>query len=104
MELTQGFCEAAHQAPNPDYLTHAGSDDPVYYCLCCMVCAARHVLLESCLDHIGPISTLQRQEGGYGDRRLLPQDEGYADTMASLGHPLTVEEILGYMLAGLGRV
>jgi hypothetical protein len=28
--------------------------------------------------------------------------KGYADTMASLGHPLTDEEVLGYMLAGLG--
>jgi hypothetical protein len=28
--------------------------------------------------------------------------KGYVDTMASLGHPLTDEEILGYMLAGLG--
>jgi hypothetical protein len=26
--------------------------------------------------------------------------KGYADTMATLGHPLTYEEILGYMLAG----
>jgi hypothetical protein len=28
--------------------------------------------------------------------------KGYAETIASLGHPLTDEEILGYMLAGLG--
>jgi hypothetical protein len=28
--------------------------------------------------------------------------KGYTDTMASLGHPLMDEEILGYMLAGLG--
>jgi hypothetical protein len=28
--------------------------------------------------------------------------KGYADTMASLGHPLTDEEILDYMLVGLG--
>jgi hypothetical protein len=28
--------------------------------------------------------------------------KGYADTMASLGHPLTDEEILDYILAGLG--
>jgi hypothetical protein len=28
--------------------------------------------------------------------------KGYADTMASLGHPLSDEEVLGYMLAGLG--
>jgi hypothetical protein len=28
--------------------------------------------------------------------------KGYADTMASLGHPLTDEEVLGYMLAGPG--
>jgi hypothetical protein len=30
------------------------------------------------------------------------QMKGYADTMASLGHPLMDEEILDYMLAGLG--
>jgi hypothetical protein len=29
------------------------------------------------------------------------QMKGYADTMASLGHPLTDEEILSYMLNGL---
>jgi hypothetical protein len=28
--------------------------------------------------------------------------KGYADTMSSLGHPLTDEEVLGYMLVGLG--
>lgn len=28
--------------------------------------------------------------------------KGYTDTMASLGHPLSDEEVLGYMLAGLG--
>jgi hypothetical protein len=28
--------------------------------------------------------------------------KGYVDTMASLKHPLTDEEILGYILAGLG--
>jgi hypothetical protein len=30
------------------------------------------------------------------------QMKGYVDNMASLGHPLTNEEILGYMLVGLG--
>jgi hypothetical protein len=28
--------------------------------------------------------------------------KGHANTMASLGHPLTDEEILSYMLVGLG--
>jgi hypothetical protein len=42
------------------------------------------------------------KKAGMSAAVYFQQMKGYADTMASLGHPLTYEEILGYMLAGLG--
>ena len=46
------------------------------------------------------LSNLKKK--GLGAAVYFNKMKGFADTMASIGHPLSDEEVLGYILAGLG--
>lgn len=42
------------------------------------------------------------KKGGLSASEYYQKITGLADTMANIGHPVTDEEVIGYILAGLG--
>jgi hypothetical protein len=120
--ITEGSGDSAVQVANPEYARWYAQDQLVLSALVASmtedmlgqmtqystaeaVWSALHAMFSS--QNRAQIMQVRYQlsnakKAGMSAAVYFQQMKGYADTMASLGHPLTDEEILGYMLAGLG--
>lgn len=124
MTVTEGSGDAAQVLANPDYLLWYQQDQTVMIALLASMSedilgqmtrltSARQVW-EALHDMFGsknrarvmqvPYQLSNLKKKGLGAAEYFDKMKGFADTMASIGHPLSDEEILGYMLAGLGPV
>lgn len=94
--ITEGTGKSARQVPNPEYL-HWFTQDQI------VVNALVSSMNEDMLGQMTQFTTATpSRKKDMTAAAHFQKMKGLADTMASIGNPLTDEEVLGYMLAGLG--
>jgi uncharacterized membrane protein YgcG len=120
--ITTGTGADALQVPNPDYLRCFAFDQLI---LSALLASMSEEMLGQMTQHTSAVAAWSALHAMFSSQNraqimqvryqlsnakkadltaaaYFQKMKGYADTMASLGHPLSDEEVLGYMLAGLG--